>query len=232
MRDPIMDRREEAPDTPPVRPAVPQPLPAHSEGMEREYEPAPPSLVHPAEELVARRDMKGLALLFAQRADDASFAHREAAMAIHEWLVWVCEKLGSLTSLSEEELVLKVRLWGRRLDYYLWADPAEHLRPHIVPGDPLFDDSVMVPLVRHLSERQRDVREYLRAHGITRIEADSGSAFLPGLVERSDRPSEPTRDLRLDERVFRVEPGDGGYRLGEKVLIPSRARRYKYRPDA
>jgi hypothetical protein len=162
-------------------------------------------------------------------ADDPSSPSREAAGALLDWVTWLADKPSTLRSLTDEELVEKLRLWRARLDLYLWADPWESLSPHFSQGAvPTLSEAVRSWIVSQLENEQNRVREFLKSKEIERIDAAPGTLFVPGMIERSSRPPEITHEARLHDRVFRVEPGEGGYRYRGQVIAQSLARRYEY----
>lgn len=154
---------------------------------------------------------------------------REALDEVAAWITWLETKREVLFELSDSDLVDRLLVWYRNLDYYISADPTED-PSFAVLGDGVVqvDPQVLHVLEKRLQVRQQEYRGFLRNHGIERIEAAPGEAFTPGVVERSNRSAEPTDDPNLHDRVYRVEPGEGGYRNHDRILSYSLARRYEY----
>jgi len=161
-------------------------------------------------------------------ADDEAASEQAAARVMLAWWVWLEEKREILQGLRDEDLRDKLRVWREALDYYLWTDPAEAILPAFTEASPPV--GTLTPFLEHLRKAQKALRQFLSEQGIERIEAPVGSEFIPGVVERSTKPPEPTEDPALHGRVYRIEPGEGGYRAQGRVLMPSYARRYEMHP--
>lgn len=209
------------------RPATPVPSKAPP------AEPKPPAEPRPLselEELIARGPRIPELRAGLQRiADDATHPERETAGVMLAWLVWLTEKKTVLEGLQGSELIDKLRFWQGPLDYYLWANPEEEILLTFKPS-PQALEPLNNYFLADLKARQQRLQQFLAEQGIKRIEAVPGSPFVPGVVERSSKPPQPTSDPALHDRVYRVEPGEGGYRFQGHVLMYSLARRYEYRP--
>lgn len=156
----------------------------------------------------------------------------EAIEAAREWIDWLDERTPALRQMNEDELRDKLRTWHRWLDYHLWLGVFEEDSPLFDAWCSFVDSSVdrdeLARLGREIETRQRHARSVLSARNVERIEATTGSAYLSGVVERSDHEPVPCELPELDDRVYRIKAGEGGYRLEGRVLIPTRAIRYRY----
>lgn len=130
-----------------------------------------------------------------------------------------------MQGLKGDDLVEKLSFWQDRLDFYLWADPAEEI---LAVGS---QSKPVLRFVDRLRAEQQQLRQFLLEQGIERIDAQPGSEFIPGLIEHSNKPPEPTTNPALHDRVFQIEPGDGGYRVRGRVVTYSLARRYEFHPS-
>ena len=133
-------------------------------------------------------------------------------------------KPAELQTLATDQIIDKLKMWHRALDYYLAADPATEFAGQL--PDNLKSD--FRPIIAAFIERQRLNMALLQGHGIERITATPGSRRVAGLVEASELGLEPTSDPDLDGLVASVLPGEGGFRTNQKVIIAAAARLYKY----
>lgn len=161
-------------------------------------------------------------------ADDETALEQAAARVMLHWWVWLEEKREALQGLRGEDLLNKLSAWRGALDYYLWADPREAILPALAEAS--LPKEAVGSFLDHLQNAQKTLRQFLSEQGIERIDAPAGSEFIPGVIERSNKPPELTDDPSLCDRVCQIEPGEGGYRARGRVLMPSYARRYELHP--
>ena len=141
-----------------------------------------------------------------------------------DWLAFLAEKAPLFEVLPEEQATEQLLRWHRVLDYYLWASPQEELDLVALAGH--LGSQAAEALARRLGEAQERLRGVLAEKGLERIPAPTGSSFVAGVVEWSELGVEETSDPALHHRVFRLDPGEGGYRASGRILVPSHARRY------
>jgi len=77
-------------------------------------------------------------------------------------------------------------------------------------------------------ERQEAAVAALAAVGLERFAPAPMALLSPESVVPSDEPPVPTTNPDLRDRVAEVTPGNGGWRLGEKVICCARARLYEW----
>jgi hypothetical protein len=185
--------------------------------------------------LLRQRDVPYADLLEILRplSDETGNLHQKKAIELMAWLTWLTEKQDLLGTLTDEQLAARLLQWQRNVDYYLWTDPAEV--ENLLSSDteaPALTVEQRQHLVDRLRNEQSQFRELLASRGVQRIEAFEGSLFQVGQVERSQRPTRPTSNRDFHDKVYHIEPGEGGYRFGDRILMPSRARRYEYQSTA
>lgn len=140
-----------------------------------------------------------------------------------------------LTEADEHEAAALLAELAADLDYQLHAPLDQLLGTELdraVADDPRLGwlTEALPPVVTTLREEALAV---LAGRGIHRLVVASGAPATPGEVVPLDDQSVPTDDRELDGRVARIEPGHGGWRLAERVVVPARAALYHYRaPDA
>jgi hypothetical protein len=154
----------------------------------------------------------------------------EALGELEDWFTWLVDRAQSLRSLSQAEVIEKLRLWHRAFDYYLAADPGQSYPFSPEPDKPpaFTQAENRDKLVGLLKRQQAKVREVLALVAIERIEAAEGSPLVVGVIEKSQLATQPTDDDSLHGRVARVEPGEGGYRAGGRVFLVAQAICFEY----
>ncbi len=154
----------------------------------------------------------------------------EALSELEDWFTWLVDRAQSLPGLSQAEVIEKLRLWHRAFDYYLAADPGQSYPFAPDPDKPQAfalaeARDKLVGLVRRQQEK---VREVLGKCDVQRIEAEEGSPLIVGVTEKSPLATQPTDDEALHGRVARIEPGEGGYRAGGRVILIAHAICFEY----
>lgn len=96
---------------------------------------------------------------------------------------------------------------------------------------PLPDGVAWVGLAEWIRVQQEFAIASLGQAGLIRIAPSAGSHFEPEWMSWSDEAPVETGDERLQGRVAGVSPGNGGWRLGDRLARPARARAYDYRPE-
>lgn len=154
----------------------------------------------------------------------------EALAELEDWRAWLVDRPNGLLRASQAEVVEKLRLWHRAFDYYLAADPGQSYPFAPDPDKPQAfalaeARDKLVCLVRR---QQAKVREVLARVDVERIEAEEGSPLIVGVTEKSPLATQPTDDEALHGRVARIEPGEGGYRAGGRVILIAHAICFEY----
>ncbi len=154
----------------------------------------------------------------------------EPLAELDDWSTWLVDRPQSLKGLSQAEVIEKLRLWHRAFDYYLAADPGQSYPFASEPGKPpaFAQAEARDKLVRLVRQQQKKVREVLANFDIERIEAEEGSPLIVGVTEKSQLATQPTDNEALHGRVARIEPGEGGYRAGGRVVLVAHAICFEY----
>ncbi len=154
----------------------------------------------------------------------------------------LCERLSKLAEallawprlLAEADVHEAVALLAELaadLDYQLHAPLDQLLGAELAQA--VADDPRLGWLAEALPPAVTDLREetlvVLAGRGIHRLVVASGAPATPGEVVPLDDQPVLTDDRELDGRVARIEPGHGGWRLADRVVVPARAALYHYR---
>lgn len=148
--------------------------------------------------------------------------------AYKEWNRWLTDRLETLQSLTDVEFGDKIRLWRRWLDYYVWLDPLADASPlAALRGER--DNERLGDVIRqvfaNIVDLQQKTRHALAQRDVVRIEVEKGGNFISGVIERSTNAPAPLPSGKEQWRgcVSHIIPGEGGYRLQGRVLVPTLA---------
>lgn len=145
------------------------------------------------------------------------------AATLNSWLTWLYERPSVLTALPESERVDKFCTWRVKLDYYLYTPPTQLDSLELLAG---LRPSDRQRVIKSLEQQQLAVQSQIGRLGISRMETPPGSDFVCGVIEISRKEALPTHKPEEDGKVARIEPGEGGYKLGTRILAPTLARPY------
>lgn len=144
-------------------------------------------------------------------------------------LLTIPAELERLLAASPGEVQAVVRNQRVALDqalYQRWSAEAM-----AAAGDPLVGagDVDWEALARWVRERQDAAVAALAAGNLHRFAPQAMTLLSPDTAVASDEPPVATNNADLRDRVAEVTPGNGGWRLGNQVICPARARLYEWR---
>lgn len=159
----------------------------------------------------------------------------EPVRLLFERLHYLLDALGNLprtlAEADDDEVVRLLHQHRAHLDQFLCGTLEEVVGERFraaVEADPRLLE-LEPALFDFVAQLQRAARQRLRARGISRIVASPGS--LIDLIHVIPGPGAvPTREADWDGRIAAIAPGNGGYRLRQRVAVPAIAALFEYQP--